>query len=85
MFRATNVLAHVDRPTVEEAKAAMEASESKSHSFFKDRNHSGKIEAATRVAVGNCPLAIVPCVVRGGDFRHRMLVRNATMQRGFAG
>ncbi len=77
MLAATNML---DRPMVEDAKAAMDAIESRNHSFFKDRNRSGKmgarIEATTRVAVGNCPMASVPCVVRGGDFRHRMLVRN---------
>ena len=76
MLPATNMLAHADRPTVEDARAAIEAIESRNHSFFKHRNHSGKLDATTRVAVGNCPIAIVPCVVRGGDFRHRMPVRN---------
>jgi hypothetical protein len=37
------MLAYADRLTVEDAKAAMDASESRNHSFFKDRNHSGKM------------------------------------------
>jgi len=38
------MLAHADCPTVEDAEAAIEARESRNHKlFFKDRNHSGKM------------------------------------------
>jgi hypothetical protein len=38
-----SLLKHADRPTVEDAKAAIDAIKSKNHNFFKDRDHSGKI------------------------------------------
>jgi hypothetical protein len=38
-----SLLKHADRHTVEDARAAIDAIESKNHNFFKDRDHSGKI------------------------------------------
>ena len=38
-----SLLKHADRRTVEDARAAIDAIESKNHNFFKDRDHSGKI------------------------------------------
>ena len=38
-----SLLKHADRRTVKDARAAIDAIESKNHNYFKDRDHSGKI------------------------------------------
>lgn len=37
------LLSHPDRRTVEDARAAIDAIKSKNHNFFRDRDHSGKV------------------------------------------
>jgi hypothetical protein len=39
----SSLLAHPDRRTVEDARAAIDAIKSKNHNFFRDRDHSGKV------------------------------------------